>query len=243
MAQRKRLLIDVDEVLVDFQGPAFDLLEQHFGKKFGPEDCEVWDMFTLFTPEEKAKVVEEIEKPGWCRALKVKEGAVEAVAELRKLVDVYAVTSHFTSPTWVHERDAQLMEDFGFQRREIVHTSAKFLVSGEYMLDDRPANLESWKAEHPEGIAMLWHIPNTRKLGMDDIRMKSWQEVIDRIKSTLNNDSLYDLLEEREWSRESNPEGNYCPTCGASARGSDIPTHKANCRLHNILEWHRARSR
>jgi len=243
MPRRKRLLLDVDEVLVDFQKPAFGLLEKLCGRKLGPEDLDVWDMFTLFTEEEKQTVIAEIEKPGFCRALQPKDGAIQAVKDLRNLVDVYAVTSHFTSPTWVHERDAQLMEEFGFKKREIVHTSAKYLISGDYFLDDNPSHIEAWRSEHPNGIAMLWHIHNTRNLGFDDIRMKSWPEVFDRIKSTLDNESLYDILEEREWSRESNPEGNFCMTCGASARGSDIPTHKANCRLHNILEWHRARSR
>ncbi len=185
MARRKRLLCDVDEVLVDFQTPAFDLLEKHCGRKLTPDDYEVWDMFSLFSDEEKRVVFAEIEKPGFCRALKPKDGAIEAMSELRKLVDVYAVTSHFSSPTWVHERDAQLIEEFGFKRREIVHTSAKYLVGGEYLLDDNPSHVTAWSDEHPSGHAMLWHIPNTRKLGMDDIRMKSWDQVLARVRATL----------------------------------------------------------
>ncbi len=179
------MLVDVDEVLVDFQNAALRLLERMCGRIIRPDDYEVWDMFTLFTEEEKRTVIAEIEKPGFCRALRPKEGAIAAVSELRSVVDVFAVTSHFTSPTWVHERDAQLMEEFGFKRREIVHTSAKFLVAGEFFLDDNPSHVGAWADEHPQGYAMLWHIPNTRKLGFDDIRVKSWAEVLERVKARL----------------------------------------------------------
>lgn len=241
---RKRLLLDVDEVLLDFQTPMFNIAEMLFGKRLTPDDCEVWDCFTLFTPEERGAIFEHIEKPGWCRALKPKEGAQEAVVELRKLVDVYAVTSHFpSSPTWVHERDASLIEHFAFARGNIVHTSAKRIVSGDYLLDDNPGHVTNWADEHPDGTGMLWHIPNTRKLGFDDIRMNSWADVIARVASTIDRESVYDLLEEREWQRESYPnEGNYCQTCGASAKGSRIPQHLLECRLNNILAWHRKRS-
>jgi 5'(3')-deoxyribonucleotidase len=183
--RRKRLLCDVDEVLVDFQRPALSILERLTGKKLTPDDYEVWDMFSLFTEEEKTLVREEISKPGFCRALPPVPGAAEGLLEARSLVDVFAVTSHFTSPTWVHERDAALIEDFGFKRGEIVHTSAKFLVKGDFLLDDRPKNVTEWKEHHPDGTAMLWHIPNTRKLGMDDIRVRSWAEVLERIKKGL----------------------------------------------------------
>jgi 5'-nucleotidase len=183
--RRKRLLIDVDEVLADFQTPTLEALERLCGKKLTPEDYEVWDMFSLFTEDEKKTVFAEVEKPGFCRNLEPKEGAFDAVMELRKLVDVYAVTSHFSSPTWVYERDQWLIDLFGFKRKEIVHTSAKFLVAGEFYVDDNPDHVTKWAEEHPGAVAMLWHIPNTRKLGMDNIRMRSWPEVIDRVKAGL----------------------------------------------------------
>ena len=172
-------------------------------------------------------------------------GAEAGVRALREHVKVYAVTSHFpSSPTWVHERDHWLIEHFGFTGKEIVHTSAKYLVGGDYLLDDNPSHVAAWSNEHPDGLGLLWHIPNTRTLGMDEVRMQSWDQVLDRVTSTLDNETVYDLLAEREWSRESEPygPGNYCQTCGASARdGSKVPDHEPNCRAHNILAWHRKR--
>jgi 5'(3')-deoxyribonucleotidase len=180
---KPRFLVDVDEVLVDFQTPAFAHLERLFGRKVTSDDYTVWDMFALMSEDEKTAIFAEVAKPGYCRALEPKPGAVEAIKTLRRMVDVYAVTSHFPGPTWVHERDAQLKEDFGFSGKDIIHTSAKFLVRGDYFLDDNPTHVNAWAAEHPTGIAMLWHIPNTRRLGFDDLRVRTWDEVIARVEA------------------------------------------------------------
>jgi 5'(3')-deoxyribonucleotidase len=181
---RKRLLVDVDEVLADFQTPMFDALYELYGRRASAEECEVWDCFSLMTPNEKKGVYSIIEHPGWCAALKPKGGAIEAIHQLREMVDVFAVTSHFpTSRTWVHERDTWLQDHFGFNRRNIVHTSSKYICTGDAFLDDNPSHITEWRAVHPQGLAMLWHIPNTRKLGFDDIRVRSWGEVIERVRA------------------------------------------------------------
>ena len=180
--RKRRLLSDVDEVLADFQGPFFETVHRLFGRKLGPEDCQVWDCFSLLGVEEKQAVFTEIEKPGWCAALKPKPGAQEAIERVRSFMDVYAVTSHFpTSKTWVHERDEWLKEHFNFTGKDIVHTSAKYLVKGDAFLDDNPSHVVRWGEEHPDGLAMLWHIPNTRKLGHDDLRVRGWDEVIAKV--------------------------------------------------------------
>lgn len=241
MRRRKRLLLDVDEVLADFQTPTFDIIYRLLGRRLTPDDYEVWDMFSLFNDEERKAIFAEVEKPGFCRNLKPIPGSIEGVAELRTIVDVFPVTSHFHSLTWVHERDAWLLDHHGFKKREIVHTGAKFLVNGDYILDDNPSHIDAWEAEHPDGQGLLWHIQNTRTLGYEDRRMRTWPEVIARVKATLDRPTVYDLLEDREWSREGDPYpgGNFCQTCGASATGSRIPDHKPNCHLHNILRWYR----
>ncbi len=181
MTVRKRLLCDVDEVLADFQTPMCEARFDLYGRRAHPEDCEGWDCFSIMTDYERRGVFATICRPGWCAGLQPKPGAQDAIQELRGICDVYAVTSHFAgAPTWVHERDAWLRDHFGFERRHIIHTSAKFMVKGDALLDDNPNHVRQWLAEHP-GLGMLWHIPNTRKLGYDDIRVRSWAEVIERV--------------------------------------------------------------
>lgn len=180
--ERKRLLVDVDEVLADFQTPVLKLMTRILGRQIRADDFEVWDCFSLLSEKERKRVFSKIEKPGWCASLAVKPGVGEALGELRELVDVYAVTSPFHSPTWVHERNAWLVDNLGFTRAQIVHTSAKYLCEGDAFLDDNPDHTKHWREEHPGGLCMLWHIPNTRKLGFDDIRVRSWDEVLARVR-------------------------------------------------------------
>ena len=183
--RRKRFLFDADEVLLDFQSACFDILRKFNGRVLTAQDYEVWDFFAELTPEETAYIRGEVSKPGFCRHLKPLPGAQAAVEQMREMVDVYALTSPWDSPTWVYERNESLKEHFAIGRKHVVQTSAKYLVRGDFFLDDNPDHVTHWAEEHPAGVAMLWHIPNTRKLGHDHFRVRSWAEVLGKVRSTL----------------------------------------------------------
>lgn len=240
--------IDVDEVLADFAEGTFRLAKYVLGREVSDfnYDGTRWELFALYSPEERDRLIAECEKPGFCESLKVRPGAPEAVAVLREHVDLFAVTSHFHSPTWVYERDRWLKRHFAFEKSNIVHTSAKFLVNADICLDDNPKHVTSWQAEHPDGLAMLWHIPQTRNMpGLDEYRVHTWPEVIDRVSAFKAKDSVYDLLDNREFYREGEPytPSNCCLTCGVTAKGSGLPKHEDNCRLDEILTRYRKRTR
>lgn len=179
-SERIRFLTDVDEVLCNFQKPALEAMAR-LGKNIG-EDYDQWDIFLCLTPEEKAKVFADIETPGFCRSLEPLPGAVEAIREIQTFADVYAVTSPFHSPTWVHERDAWLKEHFGLEKKNIVYTSAKYLVGGDVLLDDRPENVTKWREFNPEGVGLLWHLPQTRNHMYPGPRVYSWEEVLSHLR-------------------------------------------------------------
>lgn len=181
---RKRFLIDVDEVLSDFQTPVLKVVGELFGRHMTPYDFETWDLFSVFTKEERKALFEVIGRPGFCSTFEPKPGAVEAIQELRQIVDVHPVTRAFPSPTWHHDRTIWLMAMFGFPEPDIVSTASKHLVGGHGFLDDNPEHVEDWNAEYPNGQAMLWHIPNTRTLTQyDHFRVRSWEQVIERVKA------------------------------------------------------------
>ncbi len=186
--RRKRLLCDVDEVLADLHEAIFQILEKVLGLRLTAEDFNVWNLFDTFSPKEQKAIYAEMGKPGFCASLRPKEGAVEAVLKLRRMVDVYVVTSRFKGhgPTWVFERDAWLREYFGFELDQVIHTSAKFLIAGDAILDDRPDNVTSWLAEHPDGLGMLWDLPNTRTLGCDSLRVRNWRDVTEKVQSLVD---------------------------------------------------------
>jgi 5'(3')-deoxyribonucleotidase len=183
LGARPRVLVDVDEVLGDFQGPALDIMSEVTGRQYIPEDFEVWDIFSILTEEEREAVFERIEVPGFCSGIEPKEGAIKAIKEIQTFADVYPVTSPFHSKPWVVERTQWLGDRFGWKKSEIVFTSAKFLVGGDALIDDRPENVIKWGEHHPDGLPILWHLPNTRNMPHDDIRATTWAEVIEKLKS------------------------------------------------------------
>ncbi len=177
------ILIDVDEVLADFQGAAFDVIARVTGRRHSREECKQWEMFGQFLqPEERKPVFAEIRKPGFCSALSPLPGAQEGVKRLQELGEVYAVTSPFRSEPWVHERTKWLEDHFGIQESNVVFTSAKFLVTGDVLLDDRPDHILKWEAKHPHGHGLLWHLPNTAGQHDDIDRVHTWDEVIRRVR-------------------------------------------------------------
>jgi 5'(3')-deoxyribonucleotidase len=179
---RKRFLVDADEVLGDFKTPMFKVAHDLFGLTLRSEDCDVWDLFTLVTDDQRKAIFKVIDQPGWCEAMEPKPGAKEAINEIRGFMDVYCVTSPWPSPTWVWERDNWLVNHFGFVRaKQIAHTSAKFMCKGDAFLDDHPDHVRSWLQEHQGGVGMVWHIPNTAKYPVDDLRVHTWDEVLDRL--------------------------------------------------------------
>jgi 5'(3')-deoxyribonucleotidase len=184
---RKRLLVDVDEVLADFQAAMFAALQEVSGRTLRAEDFHVWDGFSVMTPKESEAVRAICRQPGWCTALEPKPGAQTAIEKLRQVVDVYVVTSPFPAgPTWAHERDVWLKRHFDFEPEEIVYARSKFVVRGDALLEDNPHNLTRWLDENPNGLGMLWHLPNTSKLAHGGVRVRSWDEVLYLVQTACN---------------------------------------------------------
>lgn len=181
--RKKRVLVDVDEVLGDFQTPAFQVMQSVTGRLYCPEDFEVWDMFEVLSPSQKELVFAAIDKPGFCANIQPFPAALEAIERLRGIADVYALTSPHHSQSWYYERVEWLKKHFGFNRHHVIQTGTKFLVRGDAFLDDKPDHVQAWSEEHPDKLAMLWHIPNTRTLGLDNLRVRTWDEVIRRVEA------------------------------------------------------------
>jgi len=175
-------LIDVDEVLVDFAGPAVKVLSDILGEPW-TFDCMLpgaWDMFAGLSPEQKARVAEVIEDPIWYNSLEPYPGAQEAIDRLREVSDVYVVTS---AMSWAADRIGWLKYHFGFDKDHLVFTKAKHLVGGEFFLDDHPGQVQRWQQNHPMGHGMLWSSVNNQHLKeYGHIRVHGWNTVLDRVR-------------------------------------------------------------
>lgn len=176
--------MDVDDVLADFKTPVLDLMVELFGIVVDLHAFEAWDLFTVLTPEQQEVLLREMSRPGYCSELLPYHEAKEGIDNLRQLAEVVVVTRPFVSPTWVYERMHWLIEHFGFDEHSIINTAAKHMVRGDAFLDDNPHNVLKWTEEHPQGLGMMWALPNTERIpGCDRIRVRTWEEVYDRVKA------------------------------------------------------------
>ena len=86
---------------------------------------------------------------------------------------------------WFEERFAWLEKEFKIPLDDVIPAKSKYAVAGRWFLDDNLDNVLSWSAGNPGMRSMLWDTRATRDLGHDHLRVRSWTEVIDIVKSDL----------------------------------------------------------
>lgn len=179
---RPRVLIDVDGVLADFLAPSLPILERLTGRPWTTSDFKTWDLFDTVPRVHEKPFFDAVNQLGWCRNIPVFAGAQEGVRRLRELAEVYIVTSPMNHvPTWTHEREGWLRDHFDISHKKVVHTSAKYLCVGDVLVDDKPANIQAWEEEHPDGLGLLWDQPYNREFRARH-RVSTWAEVIDEVR-------------------------------------------------------------
>ena len=156
---KPRVLLDVDGVLADFVTPALRVVEQITGAPPHPDCHTDWDLFKDYPKEVETKFYDEFKKEGWCAALPVYPGAQDGVEALRRVADVYFVTSPMHGPHWAFERTEWLVKHFGARYDHVVHTNAKYLCKGDILVDDKWQHLNNWFGQHADGVGILWEQP------------------------------------------------------------------------------------
>lgn len=174
---RPRVLVDVDGVLADFVSGYLGIVEAVTGRDFKPENVTQFDIGASLglTPEESALCGRALSKaPGFCEALEVYPGAQDGIAALQKIADVYIVTSPWNScPTWTYERERWLKRHFDIPSSRVIHTSAKHVCRGDFLVDDKVSAVRSWHQEHPRGVGVVWDTPHNQ-LESFPARTRNW---------------------------------------------------------------------
>jgi 5'(3')-deoxyribonucleotidase len=180
----RRFLVDVDDVLADLRPKVLNIVNEVSGGEFTPDDFTGWDYFSVLDEYQKHRAFQLMGAPGFCRSLQVLPGAKEAIRELQDLVKVLAVTWPF-HVEWFNERYDWLEQEVGIQKKDVILASSKYAVAGKWFLDDNLDNVRIWSEGNPCMEPMLWNTRATRDLGYDRLRVHSWDEVVQRVKSGL----------------------------------------------------------
>ena len=188
--KKPRVGVDVDGVLADILEPCFKVASEMMGSEITMDHMVAWDLDHLLPPDRIEEFWLRIGEPGLCRGLKPYPGAVEGLAALREVADVYIVTAYLHDAVqWVHERDKWIQEHFGIPSKKMVHTKAKYTFSGKALIDDKPQNIQEWGDEHGTGIPILWSMPYNEKaqftasLDYKVVRTNSWENIVRVIES------------------------------------------------------------
>ena len=180
------ILIDMDEVISDFEGGLRDIWEQKYPHtplfKGG-----VRDTFYIGSGDDQGRselVFKIIHSEGFFESLKPIQGAKEAIDEMHALGHyVFIVTSPGVSyPNAASEKYRWIEKHFGqYMLERLIITPAKQMVKGDFLIDDRP---EFAYADYAEWEHVLYdrsynkHIDGKRRLQWD-----TWKEVLPELLS------------------------------------------------------------
>lgn len=158
VSQRKRFLIDCDRPLADFDKRVKQWLVQRglVKRNWQPPPGLYFTQRSL--PEEVQKLLHKwAAGRGFTSGVEPIRGSKRAVQRLRKLGDLYCVTSPWPkSRYWAGERALWLHKHYGFTEQTIIQTAAKHCVYGDWLIEDRFDALIEWGEHHPNGRLALW---------------------------------------------------------------------------------------
>lgn len=171
------VLLDVDGPLADFTGAYLDVVHSITGLRFEEHDVDRWSIaecpFFVEAAAHQGISVQQLRKAvegyitseGFCRSIRAKKEAVEAVREIVRMgAEVYVVTSPWhTSRTWMHERLHWVADHFPIPRNHIIQTGCKKRVHGDVFVDDKFSHVMEWSREWKDGTAILFDLPHSRQ--------------------------------------------------------------------------------
>ncbi|ATH63271.1 5'(3')-deoxyribonucleotidase [Staphylococcus pasteuri] len=170
---RKKIAIDMDEVLADTLGAIIDAVNERANLGITVESLNGQKLKHVI-PEHDGLVTEILREPGFFRHLKVMPNAQEVVEKLNQQYDVYIATAAMDVPTSFHDKYEWLLEHFPFlDPQHFVFCGRKNIINADYLIDDNPRQLAIFEGES----IMYTAVHNVNN---DDYRrVNGWKEVED----------------------------------------------------------------
>ena len=166
---KKRIALDMDEVIADVTPKFLDFYERDFGER---PDRSVWWGKKIYQLPNAAHIRGYLQEEGFFADLPVMAGSQEVVKWLAEHYDVFAVTAATEFRNSLRDKLDWLDRHFpfiGWQR--LVLCGDKRIIQADYMIDDH-----AWNLEHFKGKGLLF----TASHNTDDdrfTRVDDWETV------------------------------------------------------------------
>jgi 5'(3')-deoxyribonucleotidase len=165
----KRILVDMDGVLVDIYSTFFKLHEQETGQRLTLKD-----IAGLLEEEAFQNQRRWVSTPGFFRNLPVMQGSREALLKLNDLYKIIVVSLATEFPYCLTDKQLWLHDNFPFiSWQQIVFCGDKNIIKSDIMIDDHFKNLNSFK-----GRTILFTQPHNMLINNSrHTRVSSWAEI------------------------------------------------------------------
>jgi 5'(3')-deoxyribonucleotidase len=165
------LLIDQDDVLAEYIKGVTESFNRTYGTHYHYQDCDRWDLTQIFGED----IVKVMHKPELFRHLEPVKDAIEVFERLyhSNLFEMYIVTA--ATPHTVGAKWEWIEEHLPFfPQNRFITCSAKFMIKGDYLLDDGMHNIEPFAKAG--GEAIVFNRPHNAKAGKEFKRVYGWAE-------------------------------------------------------------------
>ena len=166
---RKRIALDMDEVVADVMPKFLDFYEQEFGKRLQKSDYWGKKIYDIPGATQLRNVLYD---KGFFRDLPVMENSQEVVKELNERYDIFFTTAAMEFKNSLEDKYDWLLDHFPFiSWKNFVFCGDKSILRADYMIDDHPRNLVKF-----QGKGLLF--TSTHNVDEDRFtRVNNWLEV------------------------------------------------------------------
>jgi 5'(3')-deoxyribonucleotidase len=191
MSMKKRILVDMDAIVVDFFGPLMKIYETETGEKVVLDQILSWDMAQYVGQGDILLSI--FKRPFYFRDLAPLPGAINALKRLSKKYDV-VIASYACTPDAAKEKVQWCEEWLPFlDVKSVFLCSRKELIKADCLIDDGLHNAAAYKIAWPKALVLTIAYPYNNdngkiydaRVGHHSAPAKAWKKILQIIEKEL----------------------------------------------------------
>lgn len=172
-----RILVDLDGVVTDLHTPWLAAYGAEHDHHLTHADLLQYDVHQLVHPHVGVRVYDYIREPGFFDNLEPFDGAVEALHALEAAGHEVLICSAPASPDSARAKLEWVRDTLGWNRKRVILTHRKELVSCHVFIDDAPDNLLAMHEAQPDVMTVcMGYGYNRHLLGEVDLYATDYWE-------------------------------------------------------------------